>query len=159
MSESPVNEAIDSSVREAPKTLGGIIKELGPGLIIAGSVVGSGELIATTVAGAEAGFYLLWIILIGCFIKVYVQLEIGKYTVLTGKTTLSSLGQLKGWKPMGLHWIAWFAMLVFLGSIGQMGGVVGGVGQALTLSVPITEKGRAHNEASDAQGRSQLADV
>ena len=159
MSESSPIEASSSSVREAPKTLGGIIKELGPGLIIAGSVVGSGELIATTVAGAEAGFFLLWVILIGCFIKVYVQLEIGKFTVLTGKTSLASLGQLKGWKPMGLHWIAWFAMLVFLGSIGQMGGVVGGVGQALTLSAPITEVGRAHNEASDAQVRSQMAHV
>ena len=145
--------------REAPKTLGGILKELGPGLIIAGSVVGSGELIATTVAGAEAGFFLLWIILIGCFIKVFVQLEIGKYTVLTGKTSLGSLGELNGWKPMGLHWIAWFAMLVFLGSVGQMGGVVGGVGQALTLSVPITEQGKIHNEASDATVRAQLANV
>ena len=150
---------VESSTREAPKTFGGILKELGPGLIIAGSVVGSGELIATTVAGAEAGFYLLWIILIGCFIKVFVQLEIGKYTILTGKTVLGSLSQLKGWKPMGLHWIAWFAMLVFLGSIGQMGGVVGGVGQALTLSVPLTEEGKIHNEASDAMVRSKLAEV
>ncbi|MDA0348695.1 MAG: Nramp family divalent metal transporter [Verrucomicrobia bacterium] len=149
----------ETVIREAPKKLGGILKELGPGLIIAGSVVGSGELIATTVAGAEAGFYLLWVILIGCFIKVFVQLEIGKFTILTGKTTLSSLGQLKGWKPFGLHWIAWFAMLVFLGSIGQMGGVVGGVGQALTLSVPITEKGKAYNEASDASVKAQLAEV
>lgn len=159
MSDSDSPQVSDSGVREAPTTFLGILKELGPGLIIAGSVVGSGELIATTVAGAEAGFYLLWIILIGCFIKVFVQLEIGKYTVLTGKTVLGSLGQLKGWKPLGLHWIAWFAMLVFLGSIGQMGGVVGGVGQALTLSVPITEEGKIHNAASDAQVRSKLAEV
>ena len=159
MSETDINAVSDSSVRDAPTSFWGILKELGPGLIIAGSVVGSGELIATTVAGAEAGFFLLWVILIGCFIKVFVQLEIGKFTILTGKTSLGSLGQLKGWKPMGLHWIAWFAMFVFLGSIGQMGGVVGGVGQALTLSAPLTEKGRIHNEASDAQVRSQLAEV
>lgn len=159
MSDSNAEVVSETTVRDAPANLWGIIKELGPGLIIAGSVVGSGELIATTVAGAEAGFFLLWVILIGCFIKVYVQLEIGKYTIVTGKTTLASLGQLKGWKPAGLHWIAWFAMLVFLGSIGQMGGVVGGVGQALTLSVPLTEKGRAYNEASDAQVKAQLAEV
>ena len=159
MSEQTASETTISAIREAPKTFGGIVKELGPGLIIAGSVVGSGELIATTVAGAEAGFFLLWVILIGCFIKVFVQLEIGKFTIRTGKTTLSSLGQLQGWKPAGLHWIAWAAMLVFLGSIGQMGGVVGGVGQALTLSMPLTEEGRAYNEASDAQVRAQLAEV
>jgi Mn2+/Fe2+ NRAMP family transporter len=159
MKESNENFVSESSVRDAPNKLGGIVKELGPGLIIAGSVVGSGELIATTVAGAEAGFFLLWVILIGCFIKVFVQLEIGKFTILTGKTTLGNLGQLKGWKPAGLHWIAWAAMLVFLGSIGQMGGIIGGVGQAVALAVPLTEEGRAYNEASDAQVRARLADV
>ncbi|MBT7951565.1 MAG: Nramp family divalent metal transporter [Gammaproteobacteria bacterium] len=159
MTESSPQSSPDASIKEAPKKPIEIIKELGPGLIVAGSVVGSGELIATTVAGAEAGFFLLWVILIGCFIKVFVQLEIGKYTILTGKTTLASLGQLKGWKPAGLHWIAWAAMLVFLGSIGQMGGIVGGVGQALSLSMPITEQGRAYNEASDAQVKAQLAEV
>jgi Mn2+/Fe2+ NRAMP family transporter len=159
LSEPNETEVSGSSVREAPKNLGGTLKELGPGLIIAGSVVGSGELIATTVAGAEAGFFLLWVILIGCFIKVFVQLEIGKFTILTGKTALGSLGELPGWKPAGLHWIAWFVVLLFLGTIGQMGGVVGGVGQALTIAVPITEEGKAFNEVSDAMVRAQLAEV
>ena len=58
--------------REAPQDLKGTLREIGPGIIIAGSVVGSGELIATTIAGAEAGFWLLWIILIGCIVKVSV---------------------------------------------------------------------------------------
>jgi Mn2+/Fe2+ NRAMP family transporter len=159
MNHSNESTVADPSLREAPTKFGGILKELGPGLIIAGSVVGSGELIATTVAGAEAGFFLLWVILIGCFIKVFVQLEIGKFTIRTGKSTLGSLGQLSGWKPFGMHWIAWLAMLTFLGNIGQMGGIIGGVGQALSIAVPITEDGRAYNEASDAQVRAQLAEV
>ena len=54
----------NSSVRDAPQTVLGTLKELGPGLIIAGSIVGSGELIATTLTGAEAGFWLMWLILI-----------------------------------------------------------------------------------------------
>ena len=159
MSELQDDRVSDGSVREAPTSLGGILKELGPGLIIAGSVVGSGELIATTVAGAEAGFWLLWVILIGCFIKVFVQLEIGKFTVLTGKSTLAALGELPGWKPKGMHWIAWLSMFMFLGIAGQMGGIIGGVGQAFTLAMPITEEGRAYNEASDAAVRAQLAEV
>ena len=32
--------------------------------------------------------------------------------------------------------------------LGQLGGIVGGVGQALSISVPLTESGRAYNEAS-----------
>ena len=53
-------------VEAPPVTIPGILRRLGPGLIIAGSIVGSGELIATTAVGAEAGFVLLWLILIGC---------------------------------------------------------------------------------------------
>jgi Mn2+/Fe2+ NRAMP family transporter len=49
-----------------PRTLGATLLRLGPGMIIAGSIVGSGELIATTKAGAEAGFWLLWLIIAGC---------------------------------------------------------------------------------------------
>ena len=50
-------------------------------------------------------------------------------------------------------------MFMFLGIIGQMGGIVGGVGQAFTLAMPITEEGRVYNEASDAIVRAQVADV
>lgn len=68
-----------SQVREPPKTILGTLKELGPGLIVAGGIVGSGELIATTATGAEAGFWLMWLIIVGCVIKVFVQVEIGRY--------------------------------------------------------------------------------
>ncbi len=43
-----------SFVTGPPRTLAGTLLRLGPGMIIAGSIVGSGELIATTKAGAEA---------------------------------------------------------------------------------------------------------
>ena len=58
-----------SELKDPPTTSLGILKQLGPGLIIAGSIVGSGELIATTAVGAEAGFVLLWLIIIGCLIN------------------------------------------------------------------------------------------
>ncbi|MBT5903738.1 MAG: Nramp family divalent metal transporter [Opitutaceae bacterium] len=124
--------------REAPEDLKGTLREIGPGIIIAGSVVGSGELIATTIAGAEAGFWLLWIILIGCIVKVSVQLEVGRAAVLSGRTTLALLSDLPGWKPRGLHWIAWVVLAMLFGGIGQMGGVLGGVGQALAIAAPMS---------------------
>ena len=76
-----------STIEQPPQHMAGILQRLGPGLIIAGSIVGSGELIATTTTGAEAGFYLLWLILIGCVIKVFCQVELGRYTITSGKTT------------------------------------------------------------------------
>jgi len=141
------------SMIEAPPTrIGGILTRLGPGLIIAGSIVGSGELIATTSTGAKAGFWLLWLILIGCVIKVFVQVEMGRYTLVSGKTAMDGLAEVPGPRIKGHgNWLIWYWALVFLATIGQVGGIVGGVGQALQISVPITESGRQFNAQVDVE--------
>jgi Mn2+/Fe2+ NRAMP family transporter len=43
-------------VRDPPRTLREALLRIGPGMILAASIVGSGELIATTTLGAEAGY-------------------------------------------------------------------------------------------------------
>ena len=54
-SEAPLkNKNNQAEIREAPATVLGIVRNIGPGMILAGSIVGSGELIATTRTGAEA---------------------------------------------------------------------------------------------------------
>lgn len=150
------NSTASAATRDAPRSVTGILRQLGPGLIIAGSVVGSGELIATTIAGAEAGFYLLWLILLGCVIKVFVQLEIGKYTVASGRTALESLAELPGWKWRGMHWIGWAARLMFFTGIGQRGGGLGGVGQAFSIAAPLTAEARDFNAAAEKRTQDQL---
>lgn len=129
-------DAVDAEIVEAPTTLGGIVRRLGPGLIIAGSIVGSGELIATTKTGAQAGISLLWLILIGCLIKVFVQVELGRYAISHGETTLSALNRVPG-PRFGANWIMWLWLIMMICIIGQLGGIVGGVGQALALTVPF----------------------
>ena len=57
------------------------LKFLGPGFILSASIVGSGELIATTTLGAKAGFITFWVIIVSCLVKVALQLEFGKNTV------------------------------------------------------------------------------
>ena len=69
-----------SEIQEAPTTFNGIRKQLGPGLIISANIVGSGELIVTTKLGADVGFIMLWFIT-GCLLKVFVQLELGRYDI------------------------------------------------------------------------------
>ena len=149
----------NQGVREAPETFLGIIKELGPGLIVAGSIVGSGELIATTLTGAEAGFWLMWLIIIGCVIKVFAQLEIGRYTITTGKTALEGLSLLPGVRPRGVHWAVWLWLIMFIASIGQYGGIVGSIGQSVGIAVPLTAEGKAFNEAADVKVKAQIASV
>ncbi|MGH7130176.1 MAG: Nramp family divalent metal transporter, partial [Planctomycetaceae bacterium] len=121
---------------EPPSTFWGILRQVGPGLIIAGSIVGSGELIATTKTGAQAGISLLWLIIIGCLIKVFVQIELGRYTISHGETTLAALDRVPGPRAV-VNWIIWFWALTVLVTMGQLGGIVGGVGQALAISFPV----------------------
>jgi len=121
---------------DPPTDFLGIMRRLGPGLIIAGSIVGSGELIATTKVGAQAGITLLWLIILGCVVKVFVQVELGRYTLSHGETTLSALNQVPG-PRLGVNWIVWVWLGMMLLGIGQLGAIVGGVGQSLALSVPL----------------------
>ena len=81
-------------VQPPPRRLGATLLRLGPGMIIAGSIVGSGELIATTKAGAEAGFWLLWLIILGCIIKVSTQIEFGRHTITWSQTPLKALNNI-----------------------------------------------------------------
>ena len=53
------NRDPDAAVVAPPTTIRGILSKLGPGLIIAGSIVGSGELIATTTTGATGGLVFI----------------------------------------------------------------------------------------------------
>ena len=84
MSNSEALPAARAQWKRPPSRSWGILRSLGPGLIIAGSIVGSGELVATTKTGAEAGFWLLWLILIGCVIKVFAQIEFGRDAITHG---------------------------------------------------------------------------
>jgi Mn2+/Fe2+ NRAMP family transporter len=129
-------ETIDV-VQEPPRTLSGILGQLGPGLIIAASIVGSGELIATTKTGANAGFTLLWLILIGCVIKVFAQIEIGRFTMTEGRTAIDAFDQVPG-PRVHVSWLCWYWLIMYVCSIGQLGGIVGVVGQSLAITFPIT---------------------
>ncbi len=149
-------------VQSPPSTLMGTLTRLGPGMIIAGSIVGSGELIATTTVGAKAGFALLWLILIGCLIKVFVQVEVGRFTVTHGKSSIEALNSLPGpggsykrdmgqggKRGFGAHPFVWLFLIVTMAVITQQGGIIGGVGQALTVGFPLTERGEQYKEAQD----------
>ena len=85
-----------STVESPPHSIPGILRRLGPGLIIAGSIVGSGELIGTTTTGAQAGYYLLWLIIVGCVIKVFVQVEFGRYAISTGEASIVGMNETPG---------------------------------------------------------------
>ena len=122
--------------QEPPRTVSGILRALGPGLIIAGAIVGSGELIATTKVGAQGGISLLWLIIVGCLVKVFAQVELGRFAISQGETTLHALNRVPG-PRLGVNWVMWMWIVMMVSTVGQLGGIVGGVGQAMALTFPV----------------------
>lgn len=111
------------------------LRQLGPGLILTGSIVGSGELIATTTLGAQVGFAVLWMILLSCAIKVPVQSELGRYTIATGYTAFEAFDRVPG-PRLRVSWLVWGSLFLLLWSTIQTAGIVGGIGLALELLFP-----------------------
>ena len=112
--------------RPPPRNVREMLAYLGPGLIISANIVGSGELIVTTQLGAKAGFALLWFIVFSCLIKVFVQIELGRYAVSEGVTTLAALDRLPG-PRLVVSWVLWLWVLMYVGTLFQMSGMVGGI--------------------------------
>jgi Mn2+/Fe2+ NRAMP family transporter len=135
------------AIREPPETLGRAIRQIGPGLILAASIVGTGELINTTGLGAKAGFLLLWLILLSCVIKVFVQVELGRYAITHGKTTLAAFDTLPG-PRLGASWICWLWLVMMLTTQAQIAAMEGTVGQAAHMAFPGASQAMA-----DAAGR------
>lgn len=136
----------NSEVMDPPKSALGIMKHLGPGIIIAGSIVGSGELVATTLAGAQAGFILLWLIIIGCIIKVFVQVEFGRHTMIWSKTPMKALNDVPGPRiKNGANWILGFWLIMTCLVVVQQGGILGAIGEACTMVQPLSEQGETYN--------------
>ena len=125
----------DKTIQAPPDSLWKALTKIGPGIILAGSIVGSGELLLTTGLGADYGFVFLWLILFSCVIKVFVQIELGRYAISSGKPTLTALDSLPG-PRLGTHWIGWWWLIMMLATIFQLGAMAGGVGQALNLAFP-----------------------
>ena len=123
------------AIREPPRTFFTALRQIGPGLILAGSIVGTGELIATTGLGAKQGYVLLWLILLSCVIKVFVQTELGRYAITHGKTTLVAFDSLPG-PRLGTSWMGWLWLFMMLATQAQIAAMEGLVGQAAHMAFP-----------------------
>jgi Mn2+/Fe2+ NRAMP family transporter len=111
------------------------LRRLGPGMVLAAAIVGSGELIATTTLGAQVGYAALWIIVLSCAIKPVVQAELGRYTIATGNTTLEGFNRMPGPRVV-VSWLVWLWAFMVMMTLLQVGGMFGGVAQVLHAVVP-----------------------
>lgn len=125
--------------KEPPTTLAGRLRNLGPGIVVSGSIVGSGEILLTAGLGASVGFIMLWWVLFSCWVKSLIQAELARYVVTSGDTYLRALNRMPGKLPGPrgpIAWPIWLGLIGFVPGLLGAGGIIGGAGQALGLLLP-----------------------
>jgi len=83
------------------------LQVIGPGLAIAATGVGAGDLVAATVSGARFGFAVAWAALVGAILKFTLNEGLARWQLATGTTLL------EGWVRHLGPWVR-YAFLVYL---------------------------------------------
>ncbi|MCA1584264.1 MAG: Nramp family divalent metal transporter, partial [Acidobacteria bacterium] len=77
----------DVAATSPPASLS-LLKLAGPGLIVAATGIGSGDVVSATVGGARYGVVLLWAIVVGAFFKFVLTEGIARWQLATGLTAV-----------------------------------------------------------------------
>lgn len=89
-------------------------RSIGPGIVVAATGVGAGDLVATLIAGSKFGYTLLWAAVVGCLVKIALAEAAGRWHLATGRTLFD------GWRSLG----AW-TTVYFVGYVVVWGFVYG----------------------------------
>ena len=88
------------------------LKLAGPGLVVAATGIGSGDVVSATVGGARYGVVLLWAIAVGAFFKFVLSEGIARWQLATGQTVV------EGWATYLPGWVkAYFAIYLVLWTV------------------------------------------
>ncbi|QNE75267.1 divalent metal cation transporter [Streptomyces finlayi] len=83
-------------------------KYIGPGIVVAATGVGAGDLVATLIAGSKFGYTLMWAAVIGCLVKISLAEAAGRWHLATGRTLF------EGWRTLGSWTTVYFAVYVVI---------------------------------------------
>jgi Mn2+/Fe2+ NRAMP family transporter len=93
---------------EAPSALGSRLRHVGPGIVIAVTGVGAGDMVSSLVAGTDFGMVLIWAVILGAILKYFLTEGIGRWYMATGTTIL------QGWRSLGRVAIWYFVIYLFI---------------------------------------------
>ena len=97
MSTPSAAEGRASSSREKAR----LTELIGPGLIVAATGIGAGDIVSATVGGARYGQVLLWCVVLGAFFKYVLNESVARVQLATGLTALESWDAYLPWWVRG----------------------------------------------------------
>ncbi|MFP6837692.1 MAG: Nramp family divalent metal transporter, partial [Pseudomonadales bacterium] len=68
-----------------------LFKMIGPGVVMAGLAIGSGELILWPWITSIVGAQLLWAAAIGIFLQLWINIEVGRWAIVTGESPFTGM--------------------------------------------------------------------
>lgn len=107
------------------------LRNIGPGIVIAATGLGAGDLIAASVAGAKYGTALLWAAVIGAIMKFAMNEGLARWQLATGTTLL------EGWVHRLPRFISiYFFIYLLLWTFMVAGALIGATGLAAHALYP-----------------------
>ena len=119
------------SGKRPPTTLKGKLGVVGPGLIIAATGVGAGDLVSSLAAGQEYAFTFVWAIVVGVALKYFLTEGIARWALATGTTIIQA------WYSLGAIVRAYFVGYLFLLTFVFGAAVASATGLALNAMLPF----------------------
>lgn len=83
---------------------------VGPGAVLVGLSIGAGELIVWPRLTAQYGATMTWAAMLGVFIQLWLNLEVGRYTLATGESVYTGYARLSRvfpWVFLALNVVGW----------------------------------------------------
>lgn len=120
-----------------PKSAGRWYAAIAPGVLVAATGVGAGDLITGSLAGAKVGVVLLWAALAGAVLKWTLNEGLARWQLATGTTLL------EGWVERLGGWIQWvFVAYLVTWSFFTGGALISACGVAGDGLLPLSENAK-----------------
>jgi Mn2+/Fe2+ NRAMP family transporter len=78
----------------APRGVGGRLRIVGPGLVLAATTVGIGDFISSAVAGERFGTTFIWAIVLAALLKYFLTEGLGRWHLASGQTIVYGWDQI-----------------------------------------------------------------
>ncbi len=130
----------------APRPHGlGWFSAVGPGVIVLGASIGSGEFLLGPAAFVKYGLSLLWVVGVGVLLQTLLNVELMRYTLATGEPVFTGFMRTR---PSSTFW-AWFYSILYFLQLGWPGWAGAAAGAVFFL---IAKRLPGHEDASLVYG-------
>ncbi|MFJ7744589.1 Nramp family divalent metal transporter [Peribacillus sp. NPDC097295] len=98
-----------AQIKLPPTTMREKLRQVGPGIVVAATGVGTADLITSIVIGTSFGMTFVWAIIVGAILKYFLNEGVGRWYLATGQTMIDGWHSLGKWATgyFGVYSVIW----------------------------------------------------